>query len=58
MTSSVSLLESIESQVVRGDAISSSSASTPSPIEPHLLAQNLSYGTVEWWKENYGGFWF
>ena len=58
MTSSVSLLESIESHVVRGDAISSSSASTPSPIDPQLLAQTSSYGTVDWWKESYGGFGF
>ena len=58
MTATSSLLESIGSEVVHGEAVSSVAASTPAPIDPHLLAQNPNYGSVAWWKENYDGFGF
>jgi hypothetical protein len=58
MASTPSLLESIGSEVVHGDAVSSVSASTPAPIDPHLLARSFNYGTAAWWKENYDGFGF
>jgi hypothetical protein len=56
MTATSSLLESIGSEVVHGEAVSSVAASTPAPIDPHLLAQDSNSGSVAWWKENYNGF--
>jgi hypothetical protein len=58
MASTPSLLESIGSEVVHGEAVSSMSASTSAPIDPQLLARSSNYGTVAWWKDNYDGFGF
>ena len=58
MASTSSLLDTIGSEVVHGEAVSSMSAITSAPIDPPLLARSSNYGTAAWWKENYDGFGF
>jgi hypothetical protein len=58
MASTPSLLESIGSEVVHGEAVSSVGACTAAPIDPNSLARSSNYGMAAWWKENYYGFGF